>query len=167
MSDLRLASSLVLLLSSGFAAMGHAQIDADAQSLTGVRRVAVVVESMSEGQQALGLSEFTIQTDVELRLRQAGIQVVSAKEPHDAWLYVQVTTTIGPGSNAWHVHLGLNQVVTLARNPTLVLSEETWQARGRIGLSPEGQIVEPTRNAVRDQVDQFLNAWLAANPPQR
>jgi len=62
-------------------------------SLKGISAVFVLVEDLPEGAR-LGLTDETIQTDVELKLRLAGIRVVtreeSFKQPGSPLFYVRV-----------------------------------------------------------------------------
>ncbi|HTT66463.1 MAG TPA: hypothetical protein VMF70_00405 [Gemmatimonadales bacterium] len=162
----RLAASLVVALTCGISAAGHAQGARNIASLAGVDGIEIVVEEMNPAQEALGLSERAIRSDVEVQLRRAAVHVVSQVPQCGVLpcLYVHVTTTTGTGTTASFVHVGLQQLVSLSRDTSLAISVETWRALGRIGLAPSSQTADRVRDAVRNEVDQFITAYLDANP---
>src|SRR2546422_666897 len=112
----------VLILAGLTPALATAADEIGRESLKGLRAVHVVIERMSPEAERDGLPRDTIQTDVELKLRQAGITVSSKSEPPAfAYIYVNVNTlkAQGPptsGLYAYCVHVELVQGVTLARN---------------------------------------------------
>jgi len=138
------------------------------ETLTGLTGVHVVVEEMNPAAEKDGLTEFTLQMDVELKLRQAGIRVLTSGErlvaPGNPYLYLRVGTIKNEmGLYAFDTDLELRQEVRLTRNPAITSLAATWSARGRIG-SIGSRNLPSVRDSVRDQVDEFLNAYLAANP---
>lgn len=109
----------------------------------------------------------TLQTDVELKLRQAGIRVVSRIErlsiPGAPYLYVNVNMLQVPaGVVAYSVHVELVQLVRLERDASTSILGTTW-GTGRVGTVGMSQL-STLRGPVRDCVDKFLNAYLEANP---
>ena len=56
-----------------------------------------------------------------------------------------------------------SQWVFLARDPSIALVTETWGTEQQWQVSEER--VSEVRGKVRDMVNLFLNAYLAANPP--
>lgn len=156
---------LPVLLSCALAVAGHAQGTHSVPSLAGIPGVEVVVEELSPGLRQLGLSELTLRTDVELRLRRAGIAVVGQAQACDTLpcVYVHVTATIGSSLSAYFVHVGLQQMVSLNANPSASFSVETWHALGRIGLAARSQLADRLLDAVRGEVAQFTNAYHNAN----
>ena len=131
-------------------------------ALKGLLGVSVVVEDFNDAEKGMGFSEGTFQTDVELKLRMAGIKVLTPDErariPGRPYLYLNVNPLEG-GSRAFNVSLGLNQDVLLDRNKALVRGTPTWSV-GTVGVGG----VPFIRSVVRDEVDKFLNAWLSVNP---
>jgi hypothetical protein len=136
-------------------------------TLKGLRGVYVLVEPLKpEVEKYLTIQQ--LQTDVELRLRQNGIRVLSEQEwlsaPGSPYLYVNVNIVVGEMSRlpAYSILLLLNQKVFLARDITKFCVASTWNigSTGSVGLENIGTIREP----VKDQVDQFINDYLAANP---
>jgi hypothetical protein len=130
-------------------------------SLKGISAVFVWVEPLPSGAKELGLSEEIIQTDVELKLRLAGMRVVKQEEgvklPGSPYVYVRVTVTDGAG--VADINVNLRQNVLLARNRQFALAAETW-SKGFLMVLPTSQRI---RVEVKDLVDKFLNAWLSVN----
>jgi hypothetical protein len=114
----RLGFLCVLLLAYlASAALGD---EYERETLKGLRTIKVLVEDISPEAERQGLSQSSIRTDVEIKLRQAGI-VVQSKA--DAWIYVNVNV-LAPGQRdyglyAYSIRLHLNQEVALIRNPTI------------------------------------------------
>lgn len=132
--------------------------------LTGVG-VSVEVKSVKSDAETEGLAPSTLRTDVELRLRQSGIRVLT--DPDDAvkqgTLQLIVRTVKSEhGFYAFHIDLKLWQLVTLIRDPSIASAAPTWSTGdgGFIGNKRLSEI----RDRVRDMVDRFINAYLAANP---
>jgi len=153
---------LVLLLLPG---VSHALTD-DQTALVGLKGVQVVVEKIDPQAELLGLTKAQIKTEVELRLRKAGIRVLTGKErletPEMPWLYVNVT--VFPPQDlplaAFSIHVELKEIVTLANGSTTVGS--IWDT-GYVGIVGKEKIRE-MRKLVDDYVDKFINDYLAANP---
>jgi hypothetical protein len=66
-------------------------------NLRGIGRIHVVVEQLPDGARQLGLSEESLRTDVELKLRQNGITVTDVKDSQ-ALLCVAVNVVRGAAS---------------------------------------------------------------------
>jgi hypothetical protein len=119
----------------------------------------VVVENLKPDVERDGLNASTLQTDVELKLRQAGIRV----EETTAYLYVRVTTLKREAMYAYSMTANLSQHVVLVRDPAISANAVTWNALGGIGMVGSARL-SVIRDYVRDVVDEFVNAYLAANP---
>ena len=136
-------------------------------TLKGLQGVYVLVEYLISEQEKFGLTKQQLQTDVELRLRQSGIMVLSEQEwlliPGEPRLYVNVNLQIYEeiGLVAFNILIELNQSVFLARDPTKFCMASTWWTAlgGPIGLSK----ITTIRESVKDCVDIFINDYLAAN----
>ncbi len=155
---------LVLLTGSNAAA----DIEYERETLRGLRGIRVVVERLPPEAERDGLTRSTIQTDVELKLRQAGIPLLSRADrpPGSPYLYVNVNTYQSRvGLYAFSVQAGLVQFVILERNRNITSQATTWEATGSVGAVGSEKLSE-VRNAVRDMVDEFINAYLAVNPKQ-
>jgi len=163
-------AALALLFSAGGLAplLGQGDDESTRMTLAGVRGVRVVVQvSDSDEVRKDGLIQSQLQTDVELKLRQAGITVLSQQEAHiGPWLSVTVSTLnvssrTSTGMYAVCMTAELHQWVTLTRNPPVRVWVSTWSARGQFGATAH---LSSVRDLIRDMTDQFINAYLAANP---
>jgi hypothetical protein len=152
---------LALLLISG---VSHAFTNQQ-KALVGLKGVYVLVESPKPEAQRLGLTKGQIKTDIELRLRKAGIRMLTEKEwlgsPDNPHLSVTVNVITMGGSYSFMVQLYLSEAVTLARGNSVM--GVIWQTY-RIGIGNEQNTATKTREQVGDMVDQFINDYLAANP---
>lgn len=129
-------------------------------SLKDISTFAVFVVGVDDDARALGLTPEIIRTDVELKLRLAGVRVVAPEEdskvPGHPYLYVRIAVS---STNAL-VDVGLNQDVFLERNGQRAFGVPTWSSSVILGTATAQRI----RDHTKDLVDQFLNAWLAVNP---
>ena len=159
----------VLALAVGFvASVVAADTELERRTLAGLTGVEVVVEPMDPAAEKDGLTTSTLRTDVELKLRQAGIRVLTSDErlaaPGMPYLYLRVGTIKDEeGLYAYDIDLELKQEVRLTRNPALSLMATTWRVAGWVGTIGSRNLSK-VRERVRDTVDQFINAYLAANP---
>ena len=143
-----------------------AQFNANAQSvkapsLIGLAELNVVIEDLDDNAKVGGLTVSQLQTDVELRLRQAGLPVNTAALES---LHVRVTA-LGPtaaGEVAWKVDVELQQPVIIMRTKEATTGT-TWDASS-IALSSSPSFVPlNVSGKVRDFVAAFLGDWLSAN----
>ena len=135
--------------------------------LTGVH-VMIEIEALGPDVRRDGLDRSTLEMDVELKLRQAGIRIftdaerlASAGEPY---LYLNITA-VAPenrsGEYALCLQLKLIEEVRLTRTGTLKLAP-TWED-GQVVTVRAGYLSR-VREFVKDMVDKFSNDYLAANP---
>lgn len=138
------------------------------ESLKGLEGVGVLVEDMQENAMRVGLNRTQIITDVELRLRMAGIKVLTREEryaqPGSPYLYVQVNSIYLESIEhlAYTVRVLLDQDVSLTHNNTQFRGA-TWK-EGMIGNVHKYDAKEVVRDAVKDLIDKFINDYLAVNP---
>ena len=97
--------------------------DPEAESLRGLSGVNVLVENLSDSAKRAGLEKNSIQTDVELKLRLAGIKVLTDEEwlyaPGDPYLYVNLTVVWAGGICAYGIDVELKQTALLDRVQTI------------------------------------------------
>jgi len=140
----------------------HAEIAGRRATLKDISTVYVLIESLPNAANGLGLTEDGIQTDVELKLRLAGIRVVTESEvskvPGGPVVYVRLTMT--DDAEAAFVELQLWQDVSLERTGQLAFSMITWVS-GTVVSHPTSQGI---RSVTKDLTDKFLNDWLSVNP---
>jgi hypothetical protein len=141
------------------------------RSLKGLKGVHVAVENLSAEVERDGLNETSIQTDVELKLRQAGIRVLTAAEMFAAPGRPILFINVNPKSDArgvgvlyaFFIDVELRQSVQLDRDPSIWPgTAATWNVAsiGTVGRSNLREL----RDIIKDQVDQFINAYLSVNP---
>ncbi len=135
-------------------------------TLVGLNGVAVNV-GVDPDAERVGLRQSTFRTDVEVKLRQAGIRVLTNTEVSDTpgapVLQLNVHTLESKsGFYPFHIELKLWQVARLVRDPSIVSAAITWNVSG--GGIAGSERLSFIRDVVRDKVDQFINAYLAANP---
>jgi hypothetical protein len=157
-APLLLALSLVGVCST--ALIGGDEDDPSRRSLQGIGSLHVVVEQLPEGARQLGLSEESLRTDVELKLRRNGITVTDVKGSQ-ALLYVAVNVV--PGGGAASLYVAVEQPARLLCDDSIYVTATTWSTAGAVA-NPEAKFI---RDRVGDLMDQFLNAWLAVNPKAR
>jgi hypothetical protein len=136
-------------------------------TLKGISAVAVAVEQLPDRAKAVGLTEESIQTDVELKLRLAGMRVVPKEEvdkvPGAPWLYVRVNVRhVTDNIEAAHIDVFLCQGAILERNGQVAPITVTWFT-GQLSVLGTNA-AETLRDETKDLIDEFLNDWLSVNP---
>lgn len=162
---------LFLLLIAPAPAFTQTRTDSARATLRSLIGVEVLIEDLSADAERAGLSRNQIQTDVELRLRSNRVPVLtrdaSAVAPGSPYLYVQIV--VSPGAqdfHGWSVDVSLVQAVVLARDTSIRIFAPTWQSRGLISFGATADLRRSVREAVSDNVDQFVNAYLAVAQPK-
>jgi len=153
---------LTILLIGVFSSPVRADDDAVTRpTLKGIDAVTVVIETLPNVAKKLGLTKEMIQTDVESKLRLAGIRVVTEKEalklPGQPYFYVNIN--LSGDAAAANIDVELRQNVLLQRTFEDAVSVPTWSTN-ILGTNPTG---EDIRDETKDQVDFFLKAWVSAN----
>jgi hypothetical protein len=149
--------------------LGQADDDPSRRTLGGWRGVTVVVAEISDEAQRDGLREDQIRTDVELRLRLAGVTVItqqeSLSEPGVPFVYVYIHTRKNTdGRYAYSARISAHQMVRLTRNPSVTSMGSTWATPPALGTVGADRLSSVRDHVLRDLTDQFINAYLAANP---
>jgi hypothetical protein len=134
------------------------------ESLRGIKGVRVVVEDVSADAVRDGLTRDQIQTDVELRLRKAGINVVNNTPAARAILsiYAHLLKANGNLGYIYNCDVHLAQLVTANANGVSVVAT-TWST-GMLGGVESSNMPRTIRDNIGDLVDDFLNAYLSVNP---
>jgi hypothetical protein len=161
-------AALALLSTASSPLFGQGDNESSRATLVGLTGIYVAVEQVDDDAQRDGLDTLQIRTDVEVKLRQAGIGVVTQAQTLSTtaapYLYVNVQTAKNErGLYAFSVQMELRQAVSLLTNPSMRRLATTWSTPGFIG-SVGSQKVGSLREDVRDLTDRFINAYLAANP---
>jgi hypothetical protein len=111
-----------------------------------------------------------LKTDIELKLRLAGIKVLSQEEfaqGIDAILYVYIIINYDRSKKFAHysLQMALIQSVVLLNNTNLGCYAKTWDVIW-IGGASRKEVVGVIRNNTKDRTDEFINKYLAVNPRQ-
>jgi hypothetical protein len=140
------------------------------QSLKGLKEIKVLVEDLDAEPERDGLNKTAIQTDVELKLRQAAIRVLTRAEsletPGAPYLYINVHPMLSTTGKlyVWSITVELRQSVRLERDPNIrVFYATTWSAARVLGIVPRADL-RTVREDIKDPVDEFINVYLAVNP---
>jgi hypothetical protein len=154
-----LGIALLLLDTPAWAALGG-----QGASLKGIKAVAVVVEKMRADAERDGLTRNQLQTDVEQRLRQAGI-TVDNQAPGFLAIFVN-TLKVESGFYVYAIRVQFKQTVRIERNSKIAVLASTWEAPSVVGTVGT-RALRDVRGSVRDRVDEFINAYLEQNPRSR
>jgi len=137
------------------------------ETLRGLKGLHVLIaEQLRDDIKQAGLTQSILKTDVELKLRKAGIQVLTRVEAYltQGIPYLSVNV-IGlklesPRGFIYSVRVEFRQDVILSRNRSIEASSTTWQ-KNTTGIHPNVRYI---REVVSDLVDEFMNDYLAVNP---
>ena len=133
-------------------------------TLRGLPGVGVEIRSTADAKSASGLSLDAVQTDVEIKLRLAGITILQGEgvTNRTAPLLLLVLNMFRDEHNhySFDVTVQLHQRVTLSNGLKAV--GITW-SDGYFGhVGPD--YTRSIRDVIKDHIDEFINAWLTANP---
>ena len=156
-----------LLISRGAVMVNAQDTELTRATLKGLKGLYVVIEDLRPEVEQAGLTKSAIQTDVELKLRQAGISVLSREQwlNEPGWPYLYVNVNVNPRSDySWpyNILLELKQRVILSRDPTIDLNTTTWSVHA-VGAYFKANIRD-LRNDIKDNVDLFINTYVSVNP---
>lgn len=151
-------------------ALASSPSPAEPNVLHGVHTVDLLIENMNPSAVQVGFAPEEYRRDAASRLRRAGLQVVSDEEARQndgpvPCLYLRVGAMVEPETQLalYSVDLELMEAVFLEREPTTFTLGSIWQSKAMIGQVATSH-VDRVRGNVRDAVDQFIEAWAAANP---
>ena len=157
--------ALVMVLGSSQRGLAEGDDETARATLKGLSGVELQVEVQGEGASGAGFNKKSFQTDAELKLRLAGIKMLTGAEtaasPGNPYLYINISSLADqPGEDAtFAILISLYQGVRLERDPNQFLSAATWSV-----LWMGGGNASDARDRVKDLLDQFLVAWLSVNP---
>jgi len=141
-------------------------------TLQGLPGVYVAVEALDPDIQKDGLTKATLRADAELRLRMAGIKVLSreewAKTQGGPVCYVDVSVVKDVGLTdvldfdlyAFEVSVELHQDVALVRDMAVKVLSPTWST-SYVGFT---NTLPRIRTKVTQLVQRFINAYQTVNP---
>ena len=170
---------VVIIASSSHASVGQAPPgQAQTPPLRGITKVTTLVAvALPEGKaRPFDLTEDRLRTILELRLRTAGLRVLSHDEdradPHiNPYVYLSVTVleaSSRSGARTGYV-FSTDLSVRIFQRVTLngsMAASELWKG-GLLNITDTEGITPDLERVVGLLLDQLLNEWLAANPPPR
>jgi len=167
--------SSALFLMSAIPAWSQQTDDSHLKRLKGIAILVTIRTENSYAQQLSGpekaeiqTNEEAIRTSIELKSREAGLRVYSRPSCRldNLGACFEVPTLVAEVTSN-HSAVGycvrLFEPVSPIRSPAVKVYGVTWN-RDAVGI---GMTAREVRDRIADQVDQFLNSWLAANPKQR
>jgi hypothetical protein len=133
-------------------------------TLRGLKAVRVIVDPPDQDLQKAGITAAKLTEMIEQRMKQMGMQVDSQAVE---FVGLRVTAAHEKKKNsAVCLTLALYQNVTLARDPKIKATTETWSGDSVV-LAPPQLFFEAVSNTVNQLVDQFANAFRTANPAEK
>lgn len=166
---------LVALFIVGFSVFVAAQNVRDRKMLLGIPGVDVlVVGPPAQTRSSFALSPFDITTQVELKLRAAGLRVIKKTESNvPPVLMITINSTVPDSDDApiyaVSINVELSQVGRLVANPTTARLPEkltyvgTWHSSHVYLYGREAAQIH-LKQDILNVVDEFLNDYLAENP---
>jgi hypothetical protein len=142
--------------------------------LKGLEGVEVLVEEVKAELENYNLTAIQIQTDVEAKLREAEIKVLSKEENEKIqplrkpYLYVKINSQKLPWKReviAYIIEIALKQLVSISDKPESVRKTfyaPTWY-KNIVGAATPKDFAE-IQNGVHQLTDKFIKAYLSANP---
>lgn len=156
---------LVLLLGSTVSAINGKSNLATLRGLTGV---GVLIEQLPAEVEKEGLFRKQIQIEVEFKLRDAGIRVLTREEclktPGEPYLYINMNVNTSKTESdiyPYSIDIVLMQKVSLARDPKQTTYAVTWSVGG-VGSISKGLLIQ-LRESVNDALGIFIKAYLSEN----
>ncbi len=138
-------------------------------SLAGIKTVCVSVVGVTDEVKKVGLSAEQIEKDVEEKLKEIGIKVVSEEDaeklPGKPSLYVNISARKRERVAAFmfHTDVGVLQEVELVRDPMIRIMSITW-TKGRIGECPSRGLVKAMDETINYLMEEFCKDYRKANP---
>jgi hypothetical protein len=133
-----------------------------------IKAVSVLVEEIPAALKGI-VSEETLKTAVELKLRRSGLTVEAGSwgTPH---VYVNVNAMRAAEEVVVHsLELQFNRQAAIrvisAKEDRVV--QGTWWSRSLIGIARKADAAGGIRSALEQLTELFLNDWRAANPVKR
>ena len=131
--------------------------------LQGLEAVYVRVERLRAEVEQDGLFGSTLQSDAELKLRLAGIRVLSEEQwtenPDVPYLYLFVDVFKHSEGYIYRIQVSLREPVMIVRKRTKTIAT-TLRIRDELGIT---EYLSEIREEAQDLVDEFIKAWQNAN----
>jgi len=164
---------MALLGLATLASPGAAQLDSQSsrKTLAGLPGFFVAVEDMDTAAARVGVSAAVIQSDVESKLRGAGIKLYTQDDFKNVLevpqLYININELALHGAQAglftYNASAEVRQAIKLSRDPTISSTSVTWRAPATVGTVGSDNFYTAVRDVVREQVDLLITAYRDAN----
>ena len=149
---------MVAVSTCGFAFIKQGEEDV----LQDLAAVTVKVERLRAEIEQDGLFASTLQSDAEMKLRLAGIKVLSEEEvsgkPDAPYLYLFVDAFKHSEGYIYRIQVSLREPVMVLRTRT-TMHATTLRIRDELGITP---YLSEIRGEAQDLVDEFIKAWQTA-----
>ena len=134
-------------------------------SLRGLKSVSIVTEDINRFDSTDGLSGKLITDDVEKKLKEAGIEILTNGQdaPGSPYLHVNINYLKKNGFYNASIEVSLNQEVMLRRDPSIKISSITWLESELIS-GEEKSVGADIRKYLIQIIDKFVYEWKLANP---
>jgi hypothetical protein len=158
---MRLKLLILLSLTLCWLTVGFSFTADKRDTLRGLKEISVLVEYLPDDVEREGLNREHLQRDIEARLRQAGLHVLTISEvansPGAPYLYAAVYPITGPSVhvNTYAVALTLKQLVQLSRNPSTELFATTWEGPIHFSSLSDSRVLD-IRSRIFDAVGRFI-----------
>jgi hypothetical protein len=131
--------------------------------LQGLEAAHVKVERLKAEIEQDGLFASTLQSDAELKLRLAGIKVLSEEQwlenPDSPYLYLFVDAFKHSEGYVYRIQISLREPVMIIRK-RMKASATTLRIRDELGITAN---LSEIREEAQDLVDEFIKAWQSVN----
>lgn len=144
---------------------------AAASPLAGITDIAVYVEPLAPEIEEQGITAGVVGAAVVARLKESGLSVpnidATVLDPTAPTLHVDILTVAQEGADQviYSIRVEFTQTVRLDRDPGIVVYRvPTWSIGGVAIGAREWR--DSMLNDVRAYTDEFIKAYIAANPPE-
>jgi hypothetical protein len=155
-------TALLFIASAVLAVSGWADDTPEERAtLRGIKAVRLVVWDLHPDAEADGLTAGQLRSDVEGRLRKAGIAMSQS-----AKTFLNVTVNTSGRENGWYfcvIEVNIAQRVALVRDRKTIIVVATWRI-GNFGGVSAPELSRYVRGTVADQVEMFIRAYREQNP---
>ena len=151
----RLVAFYFVLTLSGAAGAGPKQ----AESLRGLKRFDVLIEHLNADEESIGLNTDTLKVDVELRLRTAGIKIVSDLDAPYVYVCINVLRIEDLRVAAYSVAVRVQSNVKIIQTGKMT-NATIWES-GKIGTGSSVLLRDAVRKTIGGLVDQLTHDILS------
>ncbi|MBA4392847.1 MAG: hypothetical protein C0407_04775 [Desulfobacca sp.] len=139
------------------------------ESLKGLQGLGILVEPLDPEIEKAGISRGQLKQEVELKLRQAGIRVLTEKErvkaPGKPYLYVNLNAYNWREEviYGYSLKIDFNQLILLDRDKNIGCFATTWYG-GSAGMIGANKFEYVIRAELVGTLDKFITDYVAVNP---